>query len=142
MRKQKKLIFRFGIEPLTKLDESVLVIKVLFKGLLYEPQIDLRLAKGKSIRTGIRIPDVEEYEVLTDSSTKDYKKYFKIIKDEKHPSGMSVEMLGFALEIYPKMKNHRMTMYIPEKAKWINQKLGILIKIPFSLYWIYNLLYI
>ena len=40
MRKQKKLIFRFGIEPLTKLDESVLVIKVLFKGLLYEPQLE------------------------------------------------------------------------------------------------------
>jgi hypothetical protein len=28
-------------------------------------------------------------------------------------------------------------MDLPEKAKWINQKLGILIKVPFSLYWIY-----
>ena len=140
MRKQKKLIFRFGIDnPLIKLDESLLVIKILFKGLLNEPQIELGLTKGKSIGNGIRIPDVEKYEVLTDRSTEDYKEYFKIIKDEKHLSGMSVEMLGFALEIYPKMENIRMTMYIPEKAKWINQKLGILIKIPFSLYWIYYL---
>jgi hypothetical protein len=28
-------------------------------------------------------------------------------------------------------------MDLPEKAKWINQKLGIFMKVPFSLYWIY-----
>ena len=131
MRKQKKLIFTFELNSLKKGDGNLLCIEILFKEFTRYPKMILGLGSS------IRMPEVESYEILTKRTTDNYEKYFEVIKDETHLSGMTVEALGFTLEIRPKRKNDTLTMDLPEKAKWINPKLGILIKIPFSLYWIY-----
>lgn len=128
MKKPKELIFTFELNSMKKGDGNLLVIKILFKGFPRQARMILGL------ESEVRIPEVENYEIL--SKPENYEKYFEVIKDETHLSGRTVAELGFTLEIHPKRKNDTLTVDLPEKAKWINQKIGIWIKVPFfSLYW-------
>lgn len=111
MRKQKKLIFTFELNSVKKGDGNLLCIEILFKEFTRYPKMILGLG------CSIKMHEVESYEILTKRTTDNYEKYFEVTKDETHLSGMTVEALGFTLEIRPKRKNDTLIMDLPEKAK-------------------------
>lgn len=119
--KPKELIFTFELNSFKKGDGNLLVIKILFKEFSKQPKIILGL------ESEVRIPEVENYEVLIDRTTEDYEKYFIVNKDTTHIPGITVAEIGFTLEIRPKRKNDTFTLDINELTK----KWGIWIKVPF-----------